>query len=65
MGLLGRFKNPFDFYLTLAVSPGSQQVSHGVELQHMLELHGVLALDDTIQGNVEDRVGRPTTMVGV
>lgn len=63
MGLLRRLKNPFDLPLALAVTPGPQQVPNRVKLQHVLELHGILALQHPIQRNVENRMRRPATML--
>lgn len=64
VSLFGRFKNPFDLSLAFAVSPGSQQVSHGVDLEYVLKLHGELALEHMIQRDIENWMGRPARVVG-
>jgi hypothetical protein len=65
MGLFRRFKDPFNLPLAFPVTPGTQQIAYCIKLEDILKLHRVWPLQDTIQWDIENRMGRPHARLNV
>src|SRR5829696_9243268 len=57
-GLLGRLEALLDGFLTLGVTPGAEEITDGVDLQHMLKRQGDVVSHHFVERQTQNWIAR-------